>query len=104
MRPPSDRFDAGHKRRELEDRIAAVQRRKVEARHEGERSTWFGLGMFGLVGWSVTIPTVAGIAIGLWIDTHTASPYSWTLMGLFTGLVAGCIMAWNWVKRESEDE
>ena len=78
--------------------------RRMQARRHKDRSIWFGLGMFGLVGWTVTIPTVAGIAIGLWIDTHTASPYSWTLMGLFTGLVAGCIMAWNWVKRESEDE
>jgi ATP synthase protein I len=38
--------------------------RKSRARDEGERGAWFGLGMFGLVGWSVALPTLAGLALG----------------------------------------
>ncbi len=33
-------------------RIAAQEKRKLKALHEN-RSVWFGLGMFGMVGWSV---------------------------------------------------
>ena len=42
--------------------------RKIKARRERDRSAWFGLGMFGLVGWSVAIPTLIGVALGWWID------------------------------------
>jgi ATP synthase protein I len=81
--------------------VAAEEARKEKARMEKDRSLWFGLGMFGLVGWSVAIPTLVGIAVGIWIDSTVSSPYSWTLMLLFVGVVAGCLNAWYWVKRES---
>ena len=56
--------------------------------------------MFGIIGWSVAVPTVACIALGVWIDTRWPSPYSWTLMLLFVGIVLGCVNAWYWVTRE----
>lgn len=74
--------------------------RKLRARNEQNRNVWFGLGMFGLVGWSVAIPTLAGIALGLWIDRTWPGRVSWTLTLLFVGLVLGCLNAWRWVKRE----
>lgn len=61
----------------------------------------FGLSMFGLVGWSVAIPTLIGIAVGLWIDKHFPSSYSWTLMLLFLGVIIGSLNAWYWVQQES---
>ncbi|MHB8205511.1 MAG: AtpZ/AtpI family protein, partial [Desulfomonilaceae bacterium] len=33
--------------------VGAKEIRKMEARRGGNRSIWFGLGMFGIVGWSV---------------------------------------------------
>ena len=84
-------------------RVGGEAQRKLKARREKDRGLWFGLGMFGLVGWSVAIPTLAGIALGVWIDARTASPYSWTLMLLFVGVVVGCFNAWYWVKRESRE-
>jgi len=57
--------------------------------------------MFGLVGWSVAVPTVVLLALGIWIDGQTNSPYSWTLMLLVIGIALGCLNAWYWVKRES---
>ncbi len=71
----------------------------MKARQQ-DRGIWFGLGMFGLVGWSIAMPTVIGAAIGLWIDSTWPSRYSWTLMLLFAGVVLGCLNAWHWVKRE----
>jgi ATP synthase protein I len=94
--------DGEDKRRtELVRRVAKKENRKLKARRERDRSVWFGLGMFGMVGWSVAIPTLIGIALGIWIDTTWQGPYSWTLMLLFVGVVIGCLNAWYWVKRES---
>ena len=74
--------------------------RKIKTRREKDRGVWFGLGMFGLVGWSVAIPTLIGLALGIWIDSRWPSRYSWTLMGLIIGVALGCLNAWFWVKRE----
>ena len=99
--PIDDEQDRHHARAELEKKIAAKQERKLEARREGEHSAWFGLGMFGLVGWSVSVPALLGIALGLWIDERWPSRFSWTLMLLVLGVCVGCLNAWWWVQRES---
>lgn len=82
-------------------KIVSKQNRKLKAGQEKNQSVWFGLGMLGLVGWSVAIPTLIGIVIGIWIDKTWPSRYSWTLMMLLIGLILGCFNAWFWVKRES---
>jgi len=86
----------------LQREVRRKEHRKLRARKEGERCVWFGLGMFGLVGWSIAVPTVIGIMMGLYIDSHFKSRASWTLMLLFLGVVIGCVNAWYWVKRETE--
>ena len=85
----------------LIETVGTKENRKIRARQEADRGVWFGLGMFGLVGWSVAIPTLFAIAAGIWIDKRWPSPYSWTLMLLVIGVVAGCLNAWYWVRRES---
>ena len=86
--------------RALEQEVTQKSQRKLQARQEGESSVWVGLGLFGLVGWSVMVPTLAGIALGLWIDRRFPSPYSWTLMLLLGGIALGCWNAWRWIQRE----
>jgi ATP synthase protein I len=86
------------------DRVAKTEARKLKARRQRNRSIWFGFGMFGMVGWSVAIPTLIGAALGLWIDRKWPSRYSWTLTLLIGGLIVGCLNAWHWVKRESRNE
>ena len=81
--------------------VGTKENRKIRARQEEDRGVWFGLGMFGLVGWAVAIPALIGIAVGVWIDKRWPSPYSWTLMLLVIGVVVGCLNAWYWVRRES---
>ncbi len=80
--------------------VGAQAARKLRARREGTKNVWFGLGMSGLVGWSVTIPTLIGAALGLWVDKHYPTSYSWTLMLLLMGLIIGCLNAWRWVNSE----
>lgn len=81
--------------------VGTKENRKIRARQEEDRGVWFGLGMFGLVGWAVAIPALIGIAVGIWIDKRWPSPYSWTLMLLVIGVGVGCLNAWYWVRRES---
>ena len=83
--------------------VGAQAARKLKARREGTKSVWFGLGMSGLIGWSVTIPTLIGAALGLWVDKHYPSTYSWTLMLLLMGLIIGCLNAWRWVDSEYKE-
>ena len=85
--------------REMQHDVAKREQRKIASRQD-QRSIWYGLGMFGLVGWSIAVPTVVGIFIGLWLDRQLDQPFSCTLMGLFMGLVFGCWIAWYWVRRE----
>ncbi|GAB4188375.1 MAG: AtpZ/AtpI family protein [Simkaniaceae bacterium] len=80
--------------------IERKERRKIYARKHKDRILWFGLGTFGLIGWSVMVPTVIGLAIGIWIDKAYPSKFSWTIMLLLLGVFIGCIMAWVWVARE----
>ncbi len=91
------------RRREIADRFAEKVAQKEALRMKGIRhkdeTVWFGLGMFGIVGWSVAIPTLIGISLGLWIDRAWPSQYSWALMFLIIGLVLGCINAAYWVKK-----
>jgi ATP synthase protein I len=85
----------------LGEEVARKAARRARARRGGERSIWFGLGMFGLIGWSVAVPTLLGIALGVWMDRRWPGHVSWTLTLLFVGLALGCANAWRWVKRES---
>lgn len=86
------------------DTIARKAQRMVEARKRHRESAWYGLGMFGLVGWSVAVPIVAGIALGIWIDRRWPGEVSWTLTLLIAGAALGAINAWYWVQREGRDD
>jgi ATP synthase protein I len=46
------------------------------------------------------VPTLLGIAAGIWLDRLWPGRLSWTLTLLFVGVVAGCMNAWYWIERE----
>jgi ATP synthase protein I len=100
----TDDDDRHRARRDLERDISAKEERKIKARQDEHRTVWFGLGTFGLVGWSVTVPALIGISLGLWIDARWPSRFSWTLMLLVLGLAFGCFNAWRWIMRESQEQ
>src|SRR5277367_6200831 len=75
---------------------------KLKARRNPAPGVWFGLGMMGLIGWSVVVPTLAGAGLGMWLDKHHAGPHSWTLALLVAGLSLGCFNAWHWVAKEEK--
>jgi ATP synthase protein I len=80
--------------------VGAKADRKLKARRDPHPGVWFGLGMMGLIGWSVAVPTLLGAALGLWLDKHHPGRHPWTLTLLVAGLVIGCANAWRWVTKE----
>ena len=95
--------DATEERRgEFRRTVAGKEQRKLRARRGVDRGMWYWVGMFGLVGWSVAVPTVAGLAVGVWIDSlRETRGATWTFTFLVLGAAVGCLTAWYWVKRES---
>lgn len=87
------------KTKRFADEVGLREKRKIRARRKTSDQAWFGLGLFGVVGWSVAIPAVMGIFAGIWIDLKWPGPPSWTLMLMIIGIAAGCINAWFWVSR-----
>ena len=81
--------------------VATKAGRKLQAQRAGSLPLWLGLGVFGLVGWSVAVPTFVGALLGLWWDRRHPGPHSWTLALLVAGLVVGCANAWYWVSQEN---
>jgi ATP synthase protein I len=79
--------------------IGAQERRKLKASQAGVH-LWPGLGMLGLIGWSVCVPTVLGAWLGHWLDTRHTGTHAWTLTLLVAGLCLGCANAWHWVSKE----
>ena len=86
----------------LSQEVGAKAARKRRAQRHFTRTVWFGLGMMGLIGWSVAIPTLLGAALGIWLDNRHSGSHSWTLMLLVIGLVIGCLNAWHWVSKEDK--
>lgn len=90
-------------REDFAGQVGKKSERKSSAWRKKQRGIWFGLGMFGLVGWSVAVPALLLLGLGIWIDRTWVSDYSWTLMLLVLGVALGCLNAWYWVKKESEE-
>ena len=83
------------------EQVGAKAARKLKAR-KSTQGVWFGLGMMGLIGWSVVVPTLLGAALGIWLDKHHPGKHAWTLALLVAGLAIGCLNAWFWVAKEEK--
>lgn len=83
-------------------RVGEKERRRIKAEQGKRVGAWYGLGLVGYVGWSVVIPTLLGIFVGVWIDIRWPGPRSWTLMLMVLGLFLGCLSAGFWVNRQRQ--
>ena len=85
---------------QLSEIVHRKQTRKLKQRQRDDPSLWSHLGLFGVIGWAVSIPTVLGALLGWWLDSRWPQTFSWTLMLILLGLMAGCTIAWKWLQRE----
>lgn len=89
------------------DRSADDMRRSAErmkrARNEPRFSPMRGLGAFGMIGWSVAVPTVAGAFLGAWLNRVAPQDFSWPIALIMGGIVIGGLIAWSWIGKEGSD-
>lgn len=91
------------KRQSFSEQIGEKAARRLRAQQHKPRSVWTGFAFFGLIGWSVVVPTLIGAALGMWLDRLHPGGRSWTLALLVAGLVLGCFNAWRWVEKEHRE-
>jgi ATP synthase protein I len=87
-------------RSKLAPKIHKKEARKLRARQAGRHHPLQAVGLFGVVGWSVALPTLLSLALGIWIDRTWPSSFSWTLLLLLVGIILGCWNAWKVIQRE----
>ena len=78
--------------------------RRARARRRERTNVWSWMGTFGLVGWTVAVPALLGIALGVFVDNRVESSISFTITFLVAGTAVGLWMVWFWVRRESQDD
>ncbi|QDT06964.1 Putative F0F1-ATPase subunit (ATPase_gene1) [Rubripirellula lacrimiformis] len=99
---PTHRASQASQSAKFASQVDQKAKRKIKAKRNRDTGVWFGLGMMGLIGWSVVLPTLAGTAVGMWLDHRFPRSQSWTLMLLVAGLLIGCFNAWMWVSKEDK--
>lgn len=85
-----------------DDASNAIRRRAQrmeESRNAPKYSPLSGLGVFGVVGWSVAIPTVAGAFLGMWLNRVAPQDFSWPIALILGGVVVGALVAWSWIDK-----
>ncbi len=63
-----------------------------------------GFGTFGMIGWSIVVPTVGGAFLGMWLDRIAPQGFSWTLALILGGVVLGSLIAAAWINKEGGDK
>ena len=91
------------KHESFSEQVGVKATRRLRAQRHKPRSVWTGFAFFGLIGWSVVVPTLIGAALGMWLDRYHPGGRSWTLALLVAGLVLGCFNAWRWVEKEHRE-
>ncbi len=84
--------------------VGVKETRKLKALRRHGSPVWLGIGVFGVIGWSVVVPTLLGTALGIWLDKRYPSTHSRTLALLAAGLALGCWNAWHWLTKGDDRE
>jgi len=79
------------------DTIRRSAKRLQHARSNPGESPLLGLGVFGIVGWSIAVPTVAGAFLGHWLNQVAPQKFTWTIALILAGVVVGGFIAGRWL-------
>ncbi|MFT7509854.1 MAG: ATP synthase protein I [Sulfitobacter sp.] len=80
--------------------IARHAKRLKSARDNPGPSPLRGIGTFGMIGWSIAVPTVGGAFLGLWLDRVAPQNFVWTIALILGGVVLGAFIAASWINKE----
>lgn len=90
------------KKNDASEAIRRRAERMQKTRDEPKYSPLNGLGVFGVIGWSVAIPTVAGALLGGWLNRVAPQSFSWPIALILGGVVVGAMVAWNWIDKSRD--
>lgn len=83
-----------------------AMRRKAErlekARNNKQTSPLLGFSTFGVIGWSIAVPTVVGAFLGDWLNDVAPQNFSWPIALILGGLVLGIGFAWNTISETQQ--
>jgi ATP synthase protein I len=85
------------------EEIARHARRMKSMRDHPGPSPLRGIGTFGMIGWTVAVPTVGGAFLGLWLDRVAPQNFSWPIALILGGVVLGALIAAARVNKEGGD-
>lgn len=80
--------------------IAGHARRMKSARDHPAPSPLRGIGTFGMIGWSVVVPTLGGAFLGRFLDRKMPQNFSWTIALILGGVIIGAYIAVIWINKE----
>ena len=72
-----------------------AKQESLKRSEEHKETFWSSVAMLGVIGWSVALPSLGGVALGLWIDHRWPGRISWAAVLFASGLAYGCAAAWN---------
>lgn len=87
-----------------EERLAEAARkaasREQERRRDPEPSLGKRLGQIGVLGWTIVIPALIGLAAGRWLDKTMHSGVFFSAPLVMLGAALGLWLAWRWMSRQ----
>ncbi|PLW75362.1 AtpZ/AtpI family protein [Cohaesibacter celericrescens] len=86
------------------EEIARHARRMKSTREHPAPSPLRGIGTFGMIGWSIAVPTVSGAFLGLWLDGVAPQGFSWTIALILGGVVLGAFIVAAWINKEGGEK
>lgn len=75
-------------------------RRAEEGRKNPEPSLGARLGLIGVLGWMIVVPTLLALLLGRWLDHRFATGIFFSAPSLMIGAAVGFWLAWRWMHRQ----
>ncbi|MBS1164551.1 MAG: F0F1-ATPase subunit family protein [Proteobacteria bacterium] len=92
-----------HPHKDRQDRLAEAARQAEKRRREGlatpEPSLGARLGQIGVLGWTIVVPMLIGVAIGRWLDRTLGTGVFFSAPLIMIGAAIGFWSAWKWMHR-----
>lgn len=66
-------------------------------RNQPAPSPLLGFSYFGIIGWSIALPSVLGAFLGQFLNQVAPQRFSWVVALILGGLVIGVFLAWSYI-------